>query len=97
MIGRCVPVMASLARISSVATSPSLFSSTIRLLSSFADMLGLGECREWDCRFEAKEERYKFSQLSAIRFLDLHPNNRCRFVAHLSAKFLTIKCRSAGA
>jgi len=59
-------------------------------------MLELGDCLEWDCRFEAKVERYKFSQLSAIRFLDLHSNNRCRFVAHLSAKVLTIKCHSAG-
>jgi hypothetical protein len=56
----------------------------------------LGNCREWVCRFEAKVQRYKFSQLSAIRFLDLHSNNSCRFVAHLSAKFLMIKCHSAG-
>ena len=58
--------------------------------------LSVGDCREWDCRFEAKVQRYKFSQLSAIRFLDLHSNNSCRFVAHLSAKFLMIKCHSAG-
>jgi hypothetical protein len=41
------------------------------------------DCREWDGRFEAKVERHKFSQSSAIRFLHLHLNNSCRFVVHL--------------
>jgi len=50
----------------------------------------VGDCPQWDCRSEAKVERYKASQLSAIRFLGLHSNNSCRFVLYLSAKFLTL-------
>jgi hypothetical protein len=55
----------------------------------------VGNSWEWDCRLEAKVERYKFPQLSAIRSQDLYSNNSCRFVAHLSAKFPSFSQLSA--